>query len=316
MKPAPSHPALRISSATLAARQAYPLPLKVQMSRTRIRHWYSSHGGNVYVAFSGGKDSTALLHLVRADYPDVPAVFVDTGLEYPEIRDFVAATPNVVTLKPSLTFRQVLDRHGWPVVSKAVADAVLRIRSPGSSARTRRKALYGDERGSYGKLPAKWRFLLDAPFAISDKCCEIMKMRPVEKYHRLTGRAAFVGTMAADSNPRRLQYQKHGCYMSTYRVPKCTPLAFWRDSDVWQYVRTNDIPYCPVYDTGVKHTGCVYCCFGVQAEPKPNRFQRLAITHPKLFTYCMDTLGLRPVLRYLGVPWELDGEFFDKLKRV
>ena len=70
--------------------QAMPLPVKVALTKTRIRSWVNEFGVNgVYVSFSGGKDSTVLLHLVREEFPDVPAVFIDTGLEYPEIREFV-----------------------------------------------------------------------------------------------------------------------------------------------------------------------------------------------------------------------------------
>ena len=50
--------------------------------------------------FSGGKDSTVLLDLVRKLYPGIVAVFVDTGLEYPEIREFVKRFENVEWLKP------------------------------------------------------------------------------------------------------------------------------------------------------------------------------------------------------------------------
>jgi 3'-phosphoadenosine 5'-phosphosulfate sulfotransferase (PAPS reductase)/FAD synthetase len=108
-----------VNANVLKQRQAYPLDLKVQMSLTRIRHWYDCYGGAVYVAFSGGKDSTALLHLVRSLFPEVPAVFVDTGLEYPEIKDFVRDTENVTTLRPAMTFRKVLVKHGWPPVGLA-----------------------------------------------------------------------------------------------------------------------------------------------------------------------------------------------------
>ena len=290
------------NSRRLAVRQAYPLDMKIDLSLQRIRYWYEKYVGAVYVAFSGGKDSTVLLDLVRSLFPEVPAVFVDTGLEYPEIRDFVRDTENVTWLRPTLTFRQVLEKYGWPVVSKQVADAVRRIRSPGSSERTRRKALYGDERGSFGKLPNKWRFLLDAPFPISDKCCEIMKIRPVTKYHKRTSRASFVGTMAGDSNKRRYAYLKHGCYRDDLQVPRCTPLAFWTDVDIWDYIEQNHLPYCPVYDSGVRHTGCMFCCFGLHAESEPNRFQLMQQTHPQLWTYCMRNLGLREVLEFLGIP--------------
>lgn len=293
----------KISPEILKTRQAYPLELKVRMSQERIRHWLNEYGGNCYVAFSGGKDSTVLLDLVRAVDAKVPAVFVDTGLEYPEIRDFVRDTENVTWLKPSLSFKSVIEKHGWPLISKQVADAMRRIQSPGCSERTKRKALDGDERGSFGKLPAKWRFLLDAPFKISERCCEIMKMRPVHKYHKQTGRTSFVGVMAADSNKRRAAYLQKGCYMSDLALPKCTPMAFWTDVDVWDYIESRSLKYCSIYDTGVRHTGCMFCGFGVHAEPQPNRFQLMAETHPSLWSYCIHKLGLGKVLDYIGVPY-------------
>lgn len=309
---------LKIPHQVLEQRQRMPLDLKIGMTLNRIRHWYRKYSGNVYIAFSGGKDSTVLLHLARTEFPDIPAVFVDTGLEYPEIRDFVKHTEGVTWLKPTQTFVQVLERSGWPVISKVVARAVWRIRNPNSSERTKHKMLYGDERGSYGKLPKKWRFLLDAPFGISDRCCEVMKIRPVSKYYKQTGRAGIVGTMAADSNSRRATYMQHGCYLTHYAVPRVTPMAFWKEEDVWKYLREKKVPYCSVYDTGVRHTGCVFCCFGLHMEDRPNRFDLLRKTHPFLYKYCMEKLGLREVLNFLGIserPMSLDVLSKDKSKK-
>ena len=61
--------------------------------------------------------------------------------------------------------------------------------------------------------------------------------------------------------------------------------------------------------TGEKRTGCVFCAFGAHLEKAPNRFQRLKITHPKLWDYCMRPweehgLGMRQVLEYIGIPVE------------
>lgn len=83
--------------------QGLPLDIKILKTQQRIREWYEHWGGQVYVSFSGGKDSTVLLHLVRELYPDVPAVFVDTGLEYPEIRAFVKTFENITRLYPQNT---------------------------------------------------------------------------------------------------------------------------------------------------------------------------------------------------------------------
>lgn len=105
--------------------QALPLHLKVALTKSRIRQWVNEFGTDgVYVSFSGGKDSTVLLHLVREIYPEVPAVFCDTGLEYPEIRDFVKTFDNVVWLKPKMTFRKVIEKYGYPFISKEVSEVV------------------------------------------------------------------------------------------------------------------------------------------------------------------------------------------------
>lgn len=105
--------------------QAAPLNVKVKMTQRRIRDWVDEYGlDGVYVSFSGGKDSTVLLYLAREIYPDIKAVFVDTGLEFPEIRDFVRNFDNVEWLKPKMTFRQVIEKYGYPFISKEVAECV------------------------------------------------------------------------------------------------------------------------------------------------------------------------------------------------
>ena len=105
--------------------QSLPLEAKIRMTKYRIRQWVEYYGDDgVYVSFSGGKDSTVLLDLVRQMYPNVTAVFVDTGLEYPEIREFVKTFSNVVWLKPKKNFKQVITEYGYPFISKEVSDKV------------------------------------------------------------------------------------------------------------------------------------------------------------------------------------------------
>lgn len=104
--------------------QAMPLQLKIKKTQLRIREWYDHWGGEVYVSFSGGKDSTVLLDIVRSIYPDVPAVFSDTGLEYPEIKEFVKTFPNVIIVKPKYSFKEILTKYGYPIISKEVANVV------------------------------------------------------------------------------------------------------------------------------------------------------------------------------------------------
>ena len=73
--------------------QSLPLDFKVEVSLQRIREFYERMDGKVYVAFSGGKDSSVLLHLVRTIYPDALAVYGNTGIDLPSITKLVKATP-------------------------------------------------------------------------------------------------------------------------------------------------------------------------------------------------------------------------------
>ena len=105
--------------------QALPLSLKVRLTQQRIRQWVNEFGvDGVAVSFSGGKDSTVLLTIAREMYSKIPAVFVDTGLEYPEIREFVKAWDNVEWLKPKMNFKQVVEKYGYPFISKEVSERV------------------------------------------------------------------------------------------------------------------------------------------------------------------------------------------------
>ena len=104
--------------------QNLPLDLKIKKTEQRIREFYDYFEGDVFVSFSGGKDSTVLLDIARNLYPDIEAVFSDTGLEYPEIKEFVKTFPNVTIVRPKYSFKQILIKYGYPIISKEVANVV------------------------------------------------------------------------------------------------------------------------------------------------------------------------------------------------
>ena len=105
--------------------QSLPLEAKIQMTKRRIQEWVDEYGEDgVYVSFSGGKDSTVLLDIARSIYPDIKAVFIDTGLEYPEIRQFVKTFGNVDIIRPQMTFKEVIEKYGYPFFSKEISECI------------------------------------------------------------------------------------------------------------------------------------------------------------------------------------------------
>lgn len=291
----------------LIQRQGLDLKTSIELSKARIREFYKQMDGQVYVSFSGGKDSTVLLNLVRREFPEVPGVFVDTGLEYPEIREFVKATPNIHIIRPKKPFSRVLRENGYPVVSKTVAMSINRYRVTKIPEQKRYRLKGRIENGkklTAGVIPEKWQFLIRAPFKISEKCCDILKKQPAKDYYKESGRVPFIGTMAADSRNRQMDYLKRGCNVYDSEIPQSRPLGFWNDEKVWEYIGSEGIPYSRIYDMGEERTGCIFCPFGCHLEGTPNRFQRLAKSHPKLWKYCIEKLDMGTVLSWLKVDYQ------------
>lgn len=111
------------STKELQALQALPLSIKIKKTQQRIKEWVDHFGEDgVSISFSGGKDSTVLMDITRKLFPGLKACYFDTGLEYPEIRKFVKTFDNVDWIKPELTFKQVIEKYGYPFISKEVSE--------------------------------------------------------------------------------------------------------------------------------------------------------------------------------------------------
>ena len=322
--------------------QSLPMEAKIIMTQQRIRQWYEYWDGLVYVSFSGGIDSTVLKHIVDGMYDDVPALFVNTGLEYPEIQKFAMAQKNVVTVRPRMRFDEVLKKYGYPVISKSVSHAV-KIAKRNPDGKVMKNVFDPENKGRFGF--SKWRFLIDSDIPTSEECCNVMKKAPAKEYAKATGRKPILGTMADESSLRYSKWLKTGCNAFEGKNPASQPLSFWTKQDILHYIKAYEVPYCSVYGdivpedqpeqmriedfgveagsdklttTGCNRTGCIFCMFGCHLEKEPNRFQRLKETHPKQYNYCIgggemvdgkwqpskEGLGLGKVLDYIGVKYK------------
>jgi 3'-phosphoadenosine 5'-phosphosulfate sulfotransferase (PAPS reductase)/FAD synthetase len=300
----------------LAQMQSLPLEAKIIMTQQRIRQWYEYWDGQVYVGFSGGKDSTVLKHIVDEMYSDVPSLFVNTGLEYPEIQKFAMSQKNVITVRPEMRFDEVLKKYGYPVISKSVSHAV-KVAKRNPDGAVMKNFFAANAKGRFAMH--KWKFLIDAPFDLSEDCCNEMKKKPAKKYAKETGRKQIIGTLATESALRYTKWLQHGCNAFDSKSPSSQPLSFWTEQDILHYIKKYNVPYCSVYGdirvkppkdaeegqiniidylgdytpediletTGCDRTGCIFCMFGCHLEKEPNRFQKLKETHPRQYEYCI-----------------------------
>ena len=306
--------------------QAWPLARKIQVTQAKIMQWHEFHDHKTAVSFSGGVDSTVLLDLARRCYPDIPAVFVDTTIEFPEIISFVKSKPNVTILKPQLCkicvncaegcFAKVIQEHGICFPSKDISKCLRYARQGKSWAKNYFAGLNADGSYSWYKETRykKWAFLLDSPHKFSDKCCAVIKEKPLEKWHKETGNAPIVGTLASESQRRRNAWFITGCNAFDAKKKVSKTLSFWTQNDILRYLRDFKIPYASIYGdivedkkgklktTGEKRTGCALCVVGCHLD-KTNKFQRLKQTHPEIWNFGINSLGLGEFFDCIGVDY-------------
>ena len=287
--------------------QSLPLDMKIAKTKDNIREFVREFGvDDVYVSFSGGKDSTVLLDIARKMYPEIEAIFVNTGLEYPEIQKFVRTFDNVRVVYPKKTFRQVIAEYGYPVITKQIAHNLYYAMQGKQWALNMVNGEYKDKNGklSFYNIE-RYKPLLDVDFKISDRCCGIMKKSPSKKIKKMP----IIATMAEESVLRLNRWLQHGCNLFDSKRPVSKPMSFWTQQDVLRYIKINSLPIASVYGdivekdgqtslldtelctTGCDRTGCIYCGFGAHLEKGEGRFQRLKRTHQRLWEYCIEGGG-------------------------
>lgn len=297
--------------------------------------FYQRMNGQVYGAFSGGRDSTVMKYLIdrflkSAGYPPIKYVFNNTTNEHKEILDFVKTFGDQITwIRPKMTFAQTLEKYGFPLVSKSQAMAISRYRNTKREDQkiyrlTGKKA--DGTRGKVGVISRKWQFMINAPFKVTERCCDILKKEPVKRFEKESGLRPIIGTMAEESNLRKMIYLKEGCNVFKKGKESCRPLSIFTDQDIEDLINKFDIEICSIYSDqiidgelvpGEKRTGCAYCGMGCHLEDqKNNRFHRLKKREPKRYASFMDKLGYREALKFTGItiPGEEKEESQLKLK--
>lgn len=316
---------------TLKQRQSLDLESKIQMTKNRIREFYAHYDGDVYVAFSGGKDSHVLLDIVWSIYPNVPAVFSNTGLELKDVKNNVRNVAKngvtsivdgrrvyrkgeVVQVAPKKNFKRVIEEDGFALISKKQSKAIRVLKEGDDGTKTNMIRLFDKGINSKGqaaprwKLSEKWRYLIDADIKVSEKCCDHLKKDPTKVYKKETGRVEFTAMMAEEGGFRKEIKQCN----SYSKDAKSAPMLFWTEKDIWEYINTRKLRISIAYKwqkingqlvEPENRTGCAFCLFGVHLEKGQNRFQKLYKRDPRMWDTAINKLGLKKPLDLIDVKY-------------
>lgn len=312
----------------LKERQSWSLQKKIDHALFTIETFIARTNGQCYVAFSGGKDSTVLLDLVRMVDKDIEAVFVNTGNEYPDIIKFVRHLCddlgyNIREIHPKMKPREIWAKYGFPLVSKEQAEYIEWYRKYPKLYESKKKMREENPKRNFGKIAKKWQYLMTATYDTSKRCCQMLKKNPSAKYGRESKKARITGMMADESLLRQTNYiRRGGCNSFSDNIlhSESMPLAIWTEKDVWDYIKLRNLEISEIYAKGAKRTGCVGCGFGCQFKDD-HRWELLYRLYPKYYEMIMNYTNngvtfreaLRKMLSVVGkeLPDESGEIFFD-----
>lgn len=230
---------------------------------------------NSYLSFSGGKDSTIVHYLLDMALPNnrIPRVFIDTGIEYTMIREFVMGLAKnddrFVILKPSVPVIPMLKKYGYPFKSKQHSHNLYVYQNSGIGLSVKRY-LGIIESNTKFRCPKMLEYQFTPEFKIkcSDNCCRKMKKEPVKKWEKANDKHIAITGMRNSEGGERASIK--GCILidKSGNLTKFHPLI--KVNNQWEewFVNTKHIQlatlYYPPYN--FKRTGCKFCPFSLDLQ--------------------------------------------------
>jgi len=293
------------------------LSKKIEKTKNIIKEVVEKEGlEKVAVSFSGGKDSTVLLHIARQIYPDIKAYFSNTTNEDKRILQFIKTVDNLKIVTPKLSFSKIIKEYGYPLISKEVCERLNRIfRTTYIKKQPTKSDFYFIKVNR--KIPS-WTY----PFF------DINMINMVEKNYKkfvkdiglhkhfenlinewyTKSRQVRLTFGLKDSTKIKLhniccdklkkdplkkinktfligilteESQLRATLIKKYgywNENKVYPIYFWTEKDIWEYINTHNLQISKAYETETR-TGCVLCGFGAHREF--DRIERAKEYQPK-----------------------------------
>lgn len=242
---------------------------RIEVIKTAYEKYDLEH--NAYISFSGGKDSTLLHYLIDEALPGnrIPRVYIDTGIEYQLIREFVHSMAKnddrFVIIKPTLPIKATLEKYGYPFKSKEHSFKLHEWQLGNRETNFIKKYLGNGDYSCPKKL--KYQFSDDFKINISHMCCVKLKKQPIKKWMKENGKPISITGMRREEGGQRATLK---CILTDKKgnVEKFHPLAVVNDDWEDWYIKERNIRLCELYYPPYNfiRTGCKGCPFNLNLQ--------------------------------------------------
>jgi phosphoadenosine phosphosulfate reductase len=132
------------------------------------------------------------------------------------------------------------------------------------------------------------------PTRIARYCCEVLKEGGGK------GRFVITGIRWDESNKRRTRKMVESCTRDK-TIRYLHPIIDWSDNEVWEYIQSESIPYCSLYDDGFTRIGCIGCPMGGASRKKEfKRWPSREALYRKAFQKAVEKRKLSDRPKYEG----------------
>lgn len=221
---------------------------KVQMAIDRLKAFEPEEGYEV--GDSGGKDSTVIVALAKMAGVKHQAVYNVTSVDPPELVRFIKEK------RPDTKIRIPHDTHGnpvsmWNLIPKKGMPPTRLIRYCCEALKE------SQGKGKVVVTGVRWaesanRKRNQGAVTITGKGADRIPEVQAANF-TLTERGGVVLNDDNDEARRAVEV----CYRT--RKTLVNPIIDWTDDDVWEFIKTENLPYCELYDCGYKRLGCIGC---------------------------------------------------------
>lgn len=241
---------------------------RIEMIKATIKKYGEE---NFYISFSGGKDSTILHYLFDLAIPNnnIPRVFINTGIEYNDIVEFVnqlaEKDKRFIIIKPNKNIHQVLEKYGYPFKSKEHSTKLNQWQIGNRKTKSIKKYL-SRQRFSCPTI-LRYQFSDNFYLKVSPFCCRELKKNPAQKWAKENNKSIVITGMRKEEGGQRINLS---CILTDKKgkIVKFHPLAIV--SDEWEdwFIKQYKIKLCKLYYSpfNFKRTGCRGCPFSLDLQ--------------------------------------------------